>query len=584
MRSRASSDASPAPSSPGGGFAFSCDGECAPARNLLSMMPALYHSPPSRRAGLRGPALLAILGLPLITAILLWTPRALAQATVDTGDDHSPLAILEYVVEGNTVLPAVAIERAVMNFLGPQRRVSDVERARDALERAYRNAGYLTVLVDIPEQQVGPDGLVRLRVIEGRVERQRVSGARYFSLGWIRARTPELAPGNVPHFPTAQREIAELNRNQDRQVTPVLRPGLTPGTVEFDLKVEDKLPVHGNIELTNRYSASTSPLRVGAQLRYDNLWQREHGVAVNLLTAPAAPDQVNVLSGSYLLPLRERDEVLTFYAVRSRSQVAAIGTLNVLGDGDIYGIRWIMSLRALPEWTHSFTFGYDYKDFREQVNLAGSDAVRTPISYSQFSLAYAATLGGRGRQTQASAALNFGPRNLFGNAQQEFANKRFGGTANYIYLRADLTHTQRLPASFVLVGRVDVQATGQPLISNEQFALGGVDSVRGYLEAEQLGDRGVRGRVELRTPRLAAEFKHIDELVLLGFYDAATARVINPLPGQTDQFRLASGGVGVRVRAQRALVAGFDVAVPLRDSSRTRSGDWRALFRLAYEF
>jgi hemolysin activation/secretion protein len=527
-------------------------------------------------------AVLPMLGL--CAAMLLRASAAFAQAEVDSRTDDSPLAILEYVVEGNTVLPPIAIERAVMNFLGPKRRVSDVERARDALERAYRDAGYLTVLVDVPEQQVGDEGLVRLRVIEGRVDRQRVTGARYFSLGWIRTRTPELAPGNVPHFPTAQREIAELNRNQDRQVTPVLRPGTTPGTVEFDLKVEDKLPLHGNVELTNRYSANTTPLRLGAQLRYDNLWQREHGIAINLLTAPAEPDQVNVLSASYVLPLRARDEVLAFYAVRSRSQVAAIGTLNVLGDGDIYGVRWIMPLRGLPNWFHSFTFGYDYKDFREQVNLAGADAVRTPISYSQFSLAYAATLTGRNSQTQGNASLNFGPRNLFGNSQEEFANKRFGGSANYIYLRADLTHTQRLPGSFALVGRLDLQATGQPLISNEQFALGGVDSVRGYLEAEQLGDRGVRGRVELRTPRLAPAVKRFDELFALAFYDTASARVINPLPGQTDQFRLSSAGVGFRARASRRLVAGVDVAVPLRDTARTQSGDWRALFRLAYEF
>jgi len=520
----------------------------------------------------------------LLGASLGPVPIALGQPEVDARADSSPLAILEFLVEGNSVLAPVAIERAVMPFLGPERKVSDVERARDALERVYRQAGYLTVLVDIPEQQVGTDGLIRLRVVEGKVDRVRVSGARYFSLGWIRSRVPEVAPGSVPHFPTAQREIAGLNRTADRQVTPVLRPGATPGTVEFDLKVEDKLPLHGNLELTNRYSANTSPLRLGGQLRYDNLWQKAHSVSFNFLTAPQEPSEANVMSTSYVWPLRERDEVLAFYAVRSRSQVAAIGTLNVLGNGDIYGARWIIPLRGLPDWFHSFTFGYDYKDFREQVNLTGGDPVRTPISYSQFSLGYGATLNDRSGQSQVNATLNFAPRGMFGNSEREFAEKRFRGNASYIYLRADLTRTQRLPGSYSLVVRGDLQATGQALITNEAFSLGGAESVRGYLESEQLGDRGVRGRVELRTPRLLPAAKGVDELFLLAFVDAGSAWVIDPLPGQTDRVRLSSAGVGFRVRASRSMVAGAELAAPLEDSSRTRAGDVRALFRLAYEF
>ena len=53
--------------------------------------------------------------------------------------------ILEYVVVGDTVLGAAAIERAVYAFLGPQRTAADAEGARKALEKAYQDAGF-TVL------------------------------------------------------------------------------------------------------------------------------------------------------------------------------------------------------------------------------------------------------------------------------------------------------------------------------------------------------------------------------------------------------------------------------------------------------
>jgi hypothetical protein len=72
----------------------------------------------------------------------------------------------EYLVRGNTVLDARAIEAAVTPFLGPGRTLKDVEGARDALVAAYQARGYQSVYVDLPEQQV-EQGVVVLQVSEG---------------------------------------------------------------------------------------------------------------------------------------------------------------------------------------------------------------------------------------------------------------------------------------------------------------------------------------------------------------------------------------------------------------------------------
>src|SRR5690606_40821982 len=44
------------------------------------------------------------------------------------------------------------------------------------------------------------------------------------------------------------------------------------------------------------------------------------------------------------------------------------------------------------------------------------------------------------------------------------------------------------------------QVSGRPLISNEQFSIGGWDSVRGYYESQELGDDGVSGQFNLESP------------------------------------------------------------------------------------
>src|ERR1700757_3090276 len=60
--------------------------------------------------------------------------------------------VYEYQVEGNTVLGTEAIERAVYPFMGDGRDIDDVEAARGALEKTYHDAGFGTVVVDIPPQ------------------------------------------------------------------------------------------------------------------------------------------------------------------------------------------------------------------------------------------------------------------------------------------------------------------------------------------------------------------------------------------------------------------------------------------------
>ena len=167
-----------------------------------------------------------------------------------------------------------------------------MEQARQALEQAYRDAGYPTVFVDIPEQDV-KGGVVRLQVTEGRIERLRITGSRYYSLGKITSEVPSLAAGGIPKMEQVQTELEQINRaSPDRSVAPVLRAGKTPGMVEVELKVKDEVPLHGALEVNNRNTADTTSTRVLGSLRYDNLWQKFHSVSVQYQTAPENTDEV----------------------------------------------------------------------------------------------------------------------------------------------------------------------------------------------------------------------------------------------------------------------------------------------------
>ncbi len=88
-----------------------------------------------------------------------------------------------------------------------------------------------------------------------------MKNARYFDLDKIKDKAGSLREGTVPNFNDVTRDIVALNQWPDRRVTPALRAGVTPGTVDVDLNVDDKVPVHGSLEVNNRQSPNTTEER-----------------------------------------------------------------------------------------------------------------------------------------------------------------------------------------------------------------------------------------------------------------------------------------------------------------------------------
>ncbi|MHB8621745.1 MAG: ShlB/FhaC/HecB family hemolysin secretion/activation protein [Sulfuricaulis sp.] len=504
--------------------------------------------------------------------------------------------ISEYQVVGNTVLPVTTVEKAVYPYLGENKTIDDVEKARKNLEKAYHDAGYPTVSVEIPEQDV-VGGIVRLHVTEGRVGKLEVTGSRYYSLGRIREKLPALNQGSVPSVPTMQQELNSVNRTSaDLQVVPVFHAGATPGTVDVDLRVKDELPLHASLELNNRYSTNTTHLRAIGTVSYDNLWQREQSLSLQYQTSPQNSSEVQVYSGTYVMHSEDGQDSTALYAVHSNTNVAAVGNLSVIGKGDIYGVREIYPLPPGQRYTQSLTLGADYKNFGESVFLQGANQENTPIRYLPFVVLYNGNLSDAQGQTQFDAAFNFSTRQLSektidcavnGVAQQvsQFECKRFNARADYAYLKLDAQRTQSLPFNATAVTRLAVQYAAQPLIDNEQLAAGGADTVRGYLEAEELGDGGVIGSIELQHPwGWLVRVAYLDDVNLHLFVDGATLSVQDPLSGQASHFDLLSEGVGLHFSARRYLTGDFDWAWPLKDGTTTRAHRSRGLFRLVYAF
>ena len=324
----------------------------------------------------------ALCGL-LISATALHASAQSADAAAPA--DEPRFDVYEYVIEGNTLLPSAVIERLVAPHMGPARRFADVEQARSSLEKAYQEAGYLSVVVSLPNQQVDR-GEVKLEVVEAALNRVSVSGAQHHLPSRIQEAVPALREGTVPHFPTVQRQLAEV-QSATLQVTPLVNASASGDAIDVELKVEDKAPYFGSLQYTNAQSYNTTRGRINATAGLNNLFQLGHTLGLSWQYAPYRPKDNNTLSLLYGIPLSARDDLL-LTATNSNSdtltKVSGSGPSSTLTKGFFAGLRWTHRLQAL-NWPvrHSVFAGLDYKHNRDfNTFVDGLITQRPPLRYT----------------------------------------------------------------------------------------------------------------------------------------------------------------------------------------------------------
>lgn len=487
--------------------------------------------------------------------------------------------IRAFQVRGNRILAPEAVERAVYPFMGPNRSEADVESAREALQKAFEDAGYVAVSVIVPEQSVA-GGILMLEVQPQTVGQVLVEGDTG-NAAKVRAQAPSLAAGQTPNLNAFQRDVVAMNQVPSRRVTPELRAGVAPGTLDVVLSVEETSPLHASIELNNFSSAATSDLRLASTIRHDNLWGRGDSLSISSQLAPRRTDDGTVLSGNYLTRLGTGTQLLV-YGVHSDSDIAVVGGTSVIGKGDIVGARLIRSLGNREGFYHSLTIGMDWKNFAEDVVL-GADRDSVPVEYFPLTAAWRGDWSGNGTQSDVTLTGVFGLRGL-GDGLDRFMDKRYGARPSFFAAKLDASYTADLSQGLQFYSRLTGQWSPDPLISNEQFSLGGMGSVRGYFESEAMGDWGWAIQTELRSPELFPGKGGLNSLRLHVFVDSGMAGIHEPLPGQDVRESLIATGVGTRIRLLDYLNGALDLGVPLRTGSDTGSGDIFARFRIWGEF
>ncbi|NES84188.1 MAG: ShlB/FhaC/HecB family hemolysin secretion/activation protein, partial [Moorea sp. SIO2B7] len=131
--------------------------------------------------------------------------------------------------------------------------------------------------------------------------------------------------------------------------------------------------------------------------------------------------------------------------------------------------------------------------------------------------------------------------------------------------RGQLQWARLLASDTLLLLRGDVQLASDPLVSLEQFRIGGQDSLRGYRQDVFLTDNGLLASAEVRLPILRIP-KWNTLLQIAPFVDFGVAWNNSDSPRRTpNPNTLVSVGLGLQLQVSDRLTARFDWGIPLVD-------------------
>ncbi|MGA6828448.1 ShlB/FhaC/HecB family hemolysin secretion/activation protein [Nitrospira sp. NS4] len=546
--------------------------------------------------------------------------RAETQPEMTPAPDQQAVrfAVTTFIVEGNTILDEAKIETLLDRFKGSEKQIADVEASRLELEKLYHAAGYPTVLVNLPEQTI-EGGVVRLQVIESRLMEITVTGNRYYRWSNIRGKLPSVQVGALLYEPTFVKELATLNGNPDLKVAPILKPGTEPGTVNLELRTTDRLPVHGKLEADNKGPITTPSNRLTAEIQHTNVFGGDEILTVNTVQTPTDWGAVQNYGMSFVYPVKWPDHLLAVYASKSQSNSVLAGSGIALGGGGdvsfagnatIGGARYIMPLFSGGKNTHQLSVGMDYKRLERTTASfpdGGTATVLGPLQYTPAFLGYTGFYPDQYGLTKAAlSGKGYVAGMISGGSKEDFAGDpndpynqpghRKGSSGTFGVVQGALDRIQALPGDFSLALHVDGQWATEPLIPAEQYFAGGMDTVRGYLTYEAIGDYAVRGRAELTTPELIAipidrlwqRRKSSDYTIrvkAVAFYDVAQLWIAEAPAGQTSQFRLEGVGGGLRIKFPKdvgQLI--IDDGFALKQTLNTKRGDTFIHFSVGLAF
>lgn len=514
---------------------------------------------------------------------LLVTPRDFipdpAQFSAPPNAKDPVFVVTQIVVEGSTVINPVDLGDLLEPFEYSQIKLSELRTLARRIQGMYRHRGYFAARVFIPKQAIRKDGKLRLVVSEGKVGQLVVEGNKHYSTEFIERFFGPAMRSGLLREPSMQRALLALNEFADLRVSAVLRPSKVPGTADIVLTAADASPLHVLVDYNNFGNTSVGRNRAGLGVVAGNtVLEGDEIFAKAAFPFPSDSDPFYQLS--YTAPVGDLGSRLGLSFSGARTRISGpLSVLDIRGQADVYGLNYTQPLEKSLARTSSFSFGLNaktIKNFFLGTLLVSQDDLRTATL--GYGLQRAVPNGRAAENYVVTQGLG-----TFANGRKNgdrLSSRLFAGNA-FTKLNADLFRLRQFNPKDQVLLRGSAQVSADALVTAELFAIGGPDSVRGFIPSEFLGDDGISGSAEYRRllindPRL--------RLQAIAFFDAGHATIHKPSLGEIGHRTLIGAGTGLRASVGDDTSLRLDAGFPLSPEKNAENDSWVLYSQVATRF
>ncbi len=512
-------------------------------------------------------------------SLVLLAALGTVQAQAAGQPENPTFTIDRYAVQGNKTLTQAEIDRLLKPFLGEGKEFSDVQHALEAIENAYRDAGFGAAQVSLPEQTLS-GGVVRIDIIEPVISEVTFPETRYFDERNLQRALSALGPGGTPNTRQLAEAVRFANLHPSRQIGLSLQQGDLPDSVKVKLAVQEESPLRFFLTSDNSGNDQTGLTRLGLGVQHSNLFNRDHKAQLQYVTSPGHTQDVSIWGAGYSVPFYTLRDSLNFFAGYSDVNSGTLQDLFTLsGKGTVIGGRYDQSLTSRRNgFSHHLSYGVEQRKYDNTLGLVGGGALgglAPDYQLRLLSLTYGAQFASGDAVTDVSAGVAHNlPAGALGD-EAALQAVRSNVKAAYNLVKLSAQYQRKLPLGMGLRLAYTGQLTADPLPPGDQFGLGGAASVRGYEERETANDSGHLVNIEWSTPAWSTQWAGNSFVQPLLFLDAGRVQRNDPLAGETKSTSLRSLGIGLRGGVGKYLQMRVDVARAMVDGITTLKGDTR---------
>jgi hemolysin activation/secretion protein len=468
------------------------------------------------------------------------------------------LFVKEFRFEGNKVFSQAELAKVTAPFSNRSLTSEDLEEARRAVTMHYVNHGYVSSGAVIPDQDPS-SGVIVMRIVEGVLSRIELHGNKWLRDSYIRGRV-ERWSGPPLNLTELQDGLQLLRQNPNiTQINAELKPGTAPGDSLLDLKVADQQPFRLGIQFDNERPTSVGSMQIWALGSDVNLTGHSDPLDLKYGIANDGPDGMEFsgldnLEGSYVLPFTRFDTSIGLHASRLNTSIIeqTFQPLDITSLTTSYGVVLRQPVYQTANQEAAVAIGFDHRWnntalLGEAFNISpGAIEGKTEVSVLRLSQEW--TDRGQNHVLALRSTFNIG-LDVLGSTDSGIPGAPNGQFFSWLgqgqYIRR-LFNTQNQ-----LVFRLAGQWTAEPLLALEQFSVGGLETVRGYLENQLVRDRGIIASLEFRVPVLYNK-AGVGIVSLAPFFDFGGAWNVDGSPEPTTIY---STGVGLLVNPGKHLSA-----------------------------